>query len=50
MAKATGALWNYFQNGEEVYRQNEYCFTIINKENCSLPITVVHSVNRFSNF
>jgi len=42
----------YYQNGEETWRRNEYYFFVItsNKDNCSLPATVVHHVDRFSNF
>jgi len=31
-----------------LYR-NEYCFSVTSNENCSLPVTVVQSINRFNN-
>ena len=34
----------------DVLHGNEYCFIVINKENCLLSVTVVYSINRFSNF
>ena len=42
-----------FLRHEQLMREltfGEYCFTVTNKENCSFSVTVVHSVNRCSDF